>query len=203
MPLRNAGSDWTAGLLASGAVAIRRPTGDQGVGVTPRSASAAAALPRFRDQRVHPQVERGALRERGPFRAPVRPKDAREVRIEPLGIIALHVRGRLRQRALERTQFGLAQRRWRKARAVEKTRNRRGVEPALQMQHADHAGARACVAHQEGGRRLAAQRVVHQPGQRRAITGAGEAMRQSPVLERIGRPADGAPRYRPECRCSR
>ena len=42
------------------------------------------------------------------------------------------------------------------------------------------------VAHEEGGRGLAAQRVVDEAGDRGAVARAGEAMRQAPVLERIG-----------------
>ena len=42
------------------------------------------------------------------------------------------------------------------------------------------------VAHQIGGRGAAAQRVIDQAGDAGAVAGAGEAVRQAPVLQRVG-----------------
>ena len=73
------------------------------------------------------------------------------------------------------------------ARAVGEPRNRRGIEPALEAEHAEHRCARPIIAHDVRARRAPAQRIVNEAGDRRAVAGAGEAVRKAPVLERIGR----------------
>ena len=79
----------------------------------------------------------------------------------------------------------VGQRLGREARAVGEPRNRLDIEPALARQHAEQHRARRVGAHDPGGRGLAAQRVVDEPGDRGAVAGAGEAMRQAPVLQRL------------------
>ena len=48
-------------------------------------------------------------------------------------------------------------------------------------------GARRLGPHEIGARGAAAQRVIDEAGDRCAVAGAGEAMRQTPVFQRIGR----------------
>ena len=73
----------------------------------------------------------------------------------------------------------------REARAVGESRNRLDIEPALTRQHPEQHGARRVGAHDPGGGRFAPQRVVDEPGDRGAVAGARETMRQAPVLQRL------------------
>ena len=63
------------------------------------------------------------------------------------------------------------------------------VEAALALEHAEQNRARRVGAHQKSARRTPAQRVVNEAGDGRAVARAGEAMRQTPALERVGRRA--------------
>jgi hypothetical protein len=65
-------------------------------------------------------------------------------------------------------------------------RDRGNIELALERQHAEHGGARGCLAHHEGSRGFAPQGVIDEARDGGAVAGAGEAMREAPVLERIG-----------------
>ena len=62
-------------------------------------------------------------------------------------------------------------------------------EAAQAHQHAEHQRARLLGSHGVAGGGLAAQRVIDQRCHRRAVLRAGEAARQPPVLERVGRGA--------------
>ena len=73
------------------------------------------------------------------------------------------------------------------ARAVGKPRHRIDIEAALADQHAKRHAARAVVAHHEGRRCLPPERVVDEARDGGPVAGAGEAVRQAPVLQRIGR----------------
>ena len=97
----------------------------------------------------------------------------------------------MRRRVVERRSgdaaaLGVGERLRREARAARQRGDRIGVEPALEPQHAERHGARRVLAHDPGGRGLAAQRVVDEPRDRGAVARAGEAVRQAPILERIG-----------------
>ena len=83
--------------------------------------------------------------------------------------------------------LGVGQRRRRMARAVGKPRHRIGIEAALAHQHAERHAARAVVAHDEGRGCLPPECVVDQAGDGGPVAGAGEAVRQAPILQRIGR----------------
>ncbi|MET4847713.1 hypothetical protein ABIF62_008208 [Bradyrhizobium japonicum] len=61
------------------------------------------------------------------------------------------------------------------------------VHVALEAEHADQPGARGIGIHQEGARGIAAQHVPDQAGDGGAVTGAGEAVRGAPLLQRLGR----------------
>ncbi len=139
------------------------------------------------EKRIDPHIERRAAGERGAFRGAFVTEDPRQIGIEPFRIVARDMGRRAGERAAKRRRLRCRQRRGRVARAVAQRRDRRDIEPALAMQHADQHRARARLAHEPGGRRFAAQRVVDQAGNRGAVAGAGKAMRQAPILERIGR----------------
>ena len=70
--------------------------------------------------------------------------------------------------------------------AREQRRDLRFAQAAQLLESAENLGARARLAHDPGGRGLAAQGVVDEAGDRRAVAGAGEAAREPPVLERVG-----------------
>ena len=53
-------------------------------------------------------------------------------------------------------------------------------------ERAQHFGARTWAAHDPGGRAFPAQRVIDEARYRRAVARAREAMRQAPVLHRVG-----------------
>ena len=110
-----------------------------------------------------------------------------QMRVEPFGIVAAH----MRRRAVE-------------ARGAQRARARRPLSgagakrapsaqlaiasassPRSRAQHAEQHRARRVGAHDPGGRRLAAQRVVDQPRDRRAVARAREAVREAPILEAL------------------
>src|SRR5262249_7942400 len=62
----------------------------------------------------------------------------------------------------------------------------RDVEVTLEAQHAKEDCARRAVLHDEDARGAAAQRVIDEPGNGRAVSGTGEAVGEPPVLERVG-----------------
>src|SRR5262249_23998886 len=80
-----------------------------------------------------------------------------------------------------------AQRRRRKTPTVGTRRDRIAIELALEPQHAEDGRARTLFAHDVGARGPPGQRIVTEARARRAVGGAGEAVHQAPVLERIGR----------------
>src|SRR5579885_2885297 len=57
------------------------------------------------------------------------------------------------------------------------------IETAFQPEHAQNPSARGIFAKQPARRGPAAQRVVDKPGDRGAVAGTGEAMRNSPFLQ--------------------
>ena len=117
---------------------MRRPDGDQRVGSAARCGERVGSLVARGLERVDAQIERRAARERRALRGPLVAEHARKMRIEPFRIVA----GDMRRRAVEeigRTSAcaRLRQRLGRKAPAVGKPRDRLGIEPALEPQHAE------------------------------------------------------------------
>ena len=109
------------------------------------------------------------------------------MRIEPFRVVALYGRGRAGKRAaLERRPLRLRQRPRRKAPAAQR-RDLRDIVAAFAMQHADDHCARGRFADEPCRRRLAAQRVVEEPGDSGAVGRTGKAVRQPPILERVSR----------------
>ena len=139
-------------------------------------------------ERVDAQIERRAARERRALLRPLVAEHAGEMRIEPFRIVAGDMRRRARRGSrVEPRPLGVGQRR-----AANGARRRRA---GRSRRHRACARAAACrartargavVAHHIGARRAPAQRVVDQAGDRRTVAGAGEAVREPPILERIG-----------------
>ena len=138
-------------------------------------------------ERIDPQIERRTACERSAFCGPLVAKHARKMRLKPIRVVAQNVGRRISERAAgERLALGLRQLLRREARAAAQRRNLLDIETALAMQHADEHRARAGPTHQPRRRRFAAQCIVDQPGNRGAIRRAGEPMRETPILERVG-----------------
>ena len=138
-------------------------------------------------ERIDAQVERRARGQRRAFRDALVAEGRGKLRIEPFRIVARDPRrGAVEVRGIEPRALPVGERRRRKAAAVGQARDRVEVKLALQPQHAEQRRARRALAHHEGRRRLAAQRVVQQPGNGGAVAGTGEAMRKTPILEGVG-----------------
>ena len=167
---------------------MRKPQGDQRVGSGVEIGEHRRPPCRARLERVDAQVERRARGERRALLRPLVAEGAAKCGVEPFRIIAGDMRrrvgevgGREPRRARRRSAAAGAKRA-----PSASLRDRLGVEPALAPEHAEQRSRAAFVAHQIGARGPAAQRVVDEAGDRGAVAGAGEAVREAPVLERIG-----------------
>ena len=142
-------------------------------------------------QRVDAQIDRRARRQRGPLLRALLAEDARKMRIEPFRIIARNVRRRAGQRGVfQRGTLGLRQRLRRKARSVEQFCDRFAIKPAFELEHAEQHSPRRGFAHDIGAGGAAAQRVVDEARNARAVAGSGKTVRQAPILQRVaGGPA--------------
>ena len=134
----------------------------------------------------------------GGFLGPVVAESLCEVPVEPFRIIARDARRHTRHvGCVQALTFVIAQHRRTVVRAVCQFGNRVGVEPAFALEHAEQNRARRFRAHQECARSPASQRVINQTGDTGAVAGTGEAMRQTPGLERVaGRTAVGLKRLK-------
>ena len=114
-------------------------------------------------QGVDAQIERGAARHRGGLRHAVVAEHLRQIGIEPFGVIAGDMGRRILERArTQRGALGVGQRRRRKAAAVAESRDRVGIELALEPEHAERAGPRRVRVHDPGAGGAAAQHVPDQ-----------------------------------------
>src|SRR5262249_30962916 len=95
-------------------------------------------------------------------------------------------RGAVEASPLESLALLGAQRTRRVAAVLGEASDRGRVEPALEREHAERDRARGVLVHQEGGGGFAPQRVIDQAGDRGTVAGTGEAVREPPVLERVG-----------------
>ena len=139
-------------------------------------------------QGVDAQIERRAARHRGRLRHPVIAEHLRQIGIEPFRIVAGDVRGRVVQGSRgQRRAFGLGQRLRREPAAVAQRGDGVGIEPALELQHAQHPRPRRVGVHDPGAGGAPAQHVPDQARDRGAIAGAGIAMRGAPLLQRLRR----------------
>ena len=130
--------------MASAPSAMRKPSGDQRRRLRRAGAPARPHLVALALQRIDPQIERRARGESCSLLRTLVAEDARELRVEPFGIVAGDMRRRARRevRLREPRAFRLAQRRRRKAAAVGEPRDRVDVETAFALEHAEHDRAR-------------------------------------------------------------
>ena len=169
---------------------MRKPTGESGVGSRPEIGERGERLVARGLEQVHPQVDRRPLGERPALLRSGCAEARLELRREPLGEISDNVGGRARKvRGLKPRVFSFRELRRRVALAGEQRRDRVGVEVARLPQRAQDFGARSWLAHDPGGRAFPAQRVIDKARYRRAVARAGEAVRETPVLHRVGRRA--------------
>ena len=158
---------------------LRRKIGERGGGLV------AVGL-----ERIDAQIERSAARQRRAFGGALFAEHLGEIRVEPFRIVAGDPRRGICQiGGGEPRPLAFAQGRRRKTSAVGERPDRIGIELALEPQHAERDRARAPLAHDVRARGAPAQRVVDQPRDRRPVAGAGEAMREPPILERVARRA--------------
>jgi len=138
--------------------------------------------------RYQAEVERRATRHRGRLGDAVVAEHLSQIWIEPFRVVAGDMRRGLLQRALrERGALALAQRFRREPAAVAQRGDGVGVHAAFELQHAEHACPRRVRVHDPGARGAPAQHVPDQPGDRRAVAGAGVAVRGAPFLQRLRR----------------
>ena len=64
---------------------------------------------------------------------------------------------------------------------------RTGIHVSVEQERPEGAGARCILLEQPCGGAATAQRVIDDVADRGAVTGAGETMRQAPILQRIRR----------------
>ena len=139
-------------------------------------------------EKVHPQVDRRTLSQRP---ALVRGGSA-EARLErgaePLGKIAGDMSGRAgKVGGSEPRALGFRERGRRMALAGEERGDRLDIEAVRLLERAQNFGARAWASHHPRGRAFLAQRVIDEARYRRPVAGAGEAVREAPILHRVGR----------------
>ena len=139
-------------------------------------------------EKVHPQVDRRALSQRPALLRGGSAEARLELGAKPFGEIPDDMSGGARKiRRGEPRAFGFRELGRRMALAGEQRGDRLDVEAARLPQRAQNFGARAWLAHDPAGRAFLAQRVVDEARDRRAVAGAGEAVREAPVLHRVGR----------------
>ena len=139
-------------------------------------------------ERVDAQVDRRPAGERRALRGAVLAEHGGELGIEPFRVVAAHMGGRLAQaRRAERLDLHFGRRRRREASAIGKPAD--GVRPhaALELEGAEQDRARRRLVHQPGRRLTPPQRIEHEAADGGAVAGAGEAVRQPPILEGIRR----------------
>src|SRR5271165_4691983 len=161
-------------------MAMRKPTGDKGVGAAPRWASAASALSRVVLRRLTRRSTGARSASALPSSAAEAPKLASNCGASHSGKSPATCGGAPRA-------LGVGERRRRVALARKQRRNGRDVEAAGLAQRAENLGARRRLAHDPGGRAFPSERVINEARDRSAVAGAGEAMRKAPVLHRVGR----------------
>ncbi len=122
------------------------------------------------------------------FRDSLGPEGAGKAGPEPFGHVGTHPVRRARQRQGHQPVDLIAlERRGRVVLAGAERGDLLQIQPALAREHAEHQSARRVRPHHMRAGGLPAQRVIDQRGDRGAILRAGEAARQAPVLERVGR----------------
>ena len=168
---------------------MRSPSGDQRVGSGARCASAAAALSRSALSVLTRRSSGARVASAAPSCGALLAEHAGEMRIEPFRIVA----GDMRRRAGERRRREPRALRVASAAPARSARRRRAAQWRRRRARARAPACRAATARgvsapiTKAARRTPAQRVVDEARDGGAVAGAGEAVRQAPVLERVGR----------------
>ncbi len=134
---------------------MRRPCGDQRVGVGDELGERLGRLFARRLERVDAKIERRARRQRGAFFGTLFPEGAGEMRFEPFRIVAGNPgRRTVETGGVEPRAFGIGERRRCEPAAIGKPCDRGGVQLAFEPQHAEQHRARRVIGHDECSRRL-------------------------------------------------
>ena len=169
-------------------MAMRRPTGESGVGSGLRWASARSALSRLVLRRFTRRSTGARSASALPSSAADAPKLASSCGASHSGKSPTTCAGAPRKvRGRKPLAFGFGELRRRVALAGEQSGDRLGVEVLGLSERAQHFGARSRFAHDPGGGAFLAQRVVDEARDRGAIARAREAVRQAPIFHRVGR----------------
>ena len=166
---------------------MRRPSGDSGVGRRVQMRETRKHFVARRLQCVDAQIDRSPRGEGAHLGDGILPEDGSQGWFQPLRKITRNKTGRAAQIALGKTigfPFIEGSRRMRLART--ERHQRIGVHAARPGKRAENNRARRFAAHEECGGGPVALRVENQRSDRRAILGAREAVRQPPILQRIG-----------------
>ncbi len=138
-------------------------------------------------QRVDAQVERRAFGKCRELGHPVAAECLLGKRAAPIGAVGPDKVRRIGKRPAGKVgELGRVEQRRREAVVMEGGVDRLAVHAGAEHQRADGERARLLRIEQPGGGAPAAQGVVDDIADRRPIAGAGEAMRQAPILQRIG-----------------
>ena len=174
-------------------MAMRRPTGEIGVGCGARWASAASALSRVVSRGWRAGRPARARRAPCPLRGRVRAEARLELGREPFGKVARDMSRRAGEVAVasrSRSASVSGDGAW--PSPVNSAAIAAISSPRVCFSAPSDFGARRRLAHEPRRRAFAPQRVVNESGDRGAVARAGEAVRKAPVLHRIGRgPATG------------
>ncbi len=164
---------------------MRNPTGENGVGATPRRQLLCNLLP-LRLQRVDAKVERRALRQRRAFGNPIRAERRFEMRHQPFRQIGAHLAGRI----VELGGFDMPDRLFgdrlgRVAILGEALVQGARIVAPCEDGRPDREVPGRVSAHAPGDRRAAAKRVVDEVADGGAVARPGEAVRHAPVPQRL------------------
>ena len=171
-------------------MAMRKPDGREWRRLGLEMGERAQRLVAIGLEEVHAQIDRRALSERPALLGRGRAEARLELSAKPFGEIAGHVRGRACQvRGCEPLAFGFGELRRRVALAGEQSGDCVRIEALRLSQRAQDLGARSGVAHDPGRRAFLPQRIIDEARDRRPVARASEAVREAPVLHRVGRGA--------------
>ena len=139
-------------------------------------------------QRVDAHVERRAGGERRGFGDPIVAEGLAQERLAPVGTVGLNQRGRVSEFVLRQSRCLIGGGRFgREAVAFDGGSDVGGGHAVFERQRAKRHAARRVGAREPTGRAFASQRIVDDVADGRSVAGAGETMRQAPILQRLGR----------------
>ena len=139
-------------------------------------------------ERVHSEIHGCAKGEGRPLLHRAGAKHGLENGAEPFRIVAANPRRSAgRKRSRQSLPLRITQRRRREAAAVAKRIDGFGTHVPGGDQRVEHQRSRALILHGEGERGTLPQAIVDETADGRPVSGAREAMRQSPILQSVGR----------------